>query len=197
MMYDVVIIGSGLGGLQSAYILSREGFNVCLVEKNGQLGGCLQTFKRNGSIFDTGMHYIGSMDEGQVLNRLFKYFGLTSALKLKRLDENGYDIIRFNDKEYRYAMGYESFADVMLSSFPEEKQGILAYVNKLKEVSSSVDLLNLRNFSGHDPGHLNLYSKGFDDFICSITRNETLQQFFFSTSPLYAGEKVLHHFTLQ
>ena len=68
MKYDVIIIGSGLGGLQCAYILSKEGYNVCVLEKNNKLGGCLQTFRRNNTLFDTGMHYIGSMDEGQVLN---------------------------------------------------------------------------------------------------------------------------------
>ncbi|HRW84220.1 MAG TPA: NAD(P)-binding protein, partial [Bacteroidales bacterium] len=44
MKYDAVIIGSGLGGLQCGFILSREGYNVCIIEKNSQLGGCLQTF---------------------------------------------------------------------------------------------------------------------------------------------------------
>ncbi|HBC05137.1 MAG TPA: hypothetical protein DC015_13320, partial [Aequorivita sp.] len=28
--YDVVIIGSGLGGLVSAIILAREGYSVCV-----------------------------------------------------------------------------------------------------------------------------------------------------------------------
>jgi phytoene dehydrogenase-like protein len=76
MKYDVVIIGSGLGGLQCAYILSQEGYNVCILEKNKQIGGSLQTFRRDNAVFDTGMHYIGSMDEGQVLNRFFRYFRL-------------------------------------------------------------------------------------------------------------------------
>ena len=45
MKFDVVVTGSGLGGLLCAYILSREGYNVCLIEKNPQLGGCMQTFR--------------------------------------------------------------------------------------------------------------------------------------------------------
>ena len=32
--YDIIIIGSGLGGLECGEILSKEGFNVCVVEKN-------------------------------------------------------------------------------------------------------------------------------------------------------------------
>ena len=34
--YDIVIIGSGLGGLVSANILAREGYSVCVLEKNNQ-----------------------------------------------------------------------------------------------------------------------------------------------------------------
>ena len=54
--FDVVIIGSGLGGLLCGYILSEEGFSVCILEKNKQLGGSLQTFVRDRCIFDTGIH---------------------------------------------------------------------------------------------------------------------------------------------
>ena len=32
--FDVVIIGAGLGGLESAIILAREGYSVCVLEKN-------------------------------------------------------------------------------------------------------------------------------------------------------------------
>lgn len=91
--YDIIILGTGLGGLVCGYILSKNGYNVLLVEKNAQIGGCLQTFKRFGVKFDTGMHYIGSMMEGQILHRLFKYLNLLNDVKLSRLDENGYDIL--------------------------------------------------------------------------------------------------------
>lgn len=74
--YDVVIIGSGLGGLESAYILSKEGYKVLVLEKNRQLGGSLQIFVRDKAIFDTGIHYLGGLDEGQNLNQSFKYFNI-------------------------------------------------------------------------------------------------------------------------
>ena len=49
--YDIIIIGSGLGGLECGAILSKEGFNVCVVEKNTQFGGCFQTYRRKGHRF--------------------------------------------------------------------------------------------------------------------------------------------------
>ena len=59
--YDVIIIGSGLGGLQCAYILAKHGYKVAIFEKESQHGGCLQIFRRKGYTFDTGMHYIGAL----------------------------------------------------------------------------------------------------------------------------------------
>jgi all-trans-retinol 13,14-reductase len=189
MKYDVVIIGGGLGGLQCGYILSREGYNVCLLEKNSHPGGCLQTFRRNNSIFDTGMHYIGSMDDGQVLNNFFRYFGLSGKLKLKRMDENGYDIVKYNDKEYNFGMGHDRFVETMLGYFPKEKEALLKYTAKLKEITESVDLFNLRESTYHQTGYLDFFSIGIDDFINSTTKDETLKNVLLGLSPLYAGVK--------
>ena len=44
--YDIIIIGSGLGGLECGAILSKEGYNVCVLEKNELFGGCFQTYRR-------------------------------------------------------------------------------------------------------------------------------------------------------
>lgn len=93
--YDVVIAGSGLGGLVSALILAKEGHSVCVLEKNNQYGGNLQTFVRDKTIFDTGVHYISGLSEGQNLYQYFKYLGIMDDLKLKKLDEDGFDIITF------------------------------------------------------------------------------------------------------
>ena len=58
MKYDIIIIGSGLGGLECGYILSRTGRRVLVLEKESQLGGCLQSYRRRELTFDTGFHYI-------------------------------------------------------------------------------------------------------------------------------------------
>lgn len=185
----MVIIGSGLGGLQCGYILSREGYNVCILEKNSQLGGCLQTFTRNNTIFDTGMHYIGSMDNGQILSNLFNYFRLTGSLKLKRMDEDGYDIVKYKDREYKFAMGYDRFKETMLQYFPDERNALENYVSKLKQVSQSVDIFTLREKSYSHTGYLDFFSAGIDDFLGSITLNEILKSVLLGLSPLYAGMK--------
>ena len=111
--YDIIIIGSGLGGLECGAIFSKEGYNVCVLEKNELFGGCFQTYRRKGHLLDTGIHYIGSLDEGQVMNQFFRYVGIMDHLKVRKLDENAFDKIFYKNRVYDYAMGYERFTNTI------------------------------------------------------------------------------------
>lgn len=190
--YDAVIIGGGLGGLTSGCFLSKEGMNVCVIEKHHQLGGCLQTFKRDNCIFDTGMHYIGSIEEGQTLNRFFKYFNILDRLKLKKLDLGCFDRINFyNDpKNYDYAVGYGRFRETFLENFPREKDAIDKYISKIKEVTSSLNIYNFREIDNS----MNLISNEYltqsaSGFIDSCTDNPMLRNVLGGTNSLYAGKR--------
>ena len=55
--YDVIVIGSGLGGMTTANILGRAGHSVLLLEQHYKLGGMATWFKRKGGhIFDISLH---------------------------------------------------------------------------------------------------------------------------------------------
>lgn len=70
--FDIIVIGSGLGGLECGAMLAREGMGVCVAEQAALPGGCLQSFSRRGHAIDTGMHYIGSMQAGGIMRRYFE-----------------------------------------------------------------------------------------------------------------------------
>ena len=101
--HRVVIIGSGLGGLSCGLILSRAGYDVTVLEQGTQPGGCLQCFTRRGVKFETGMHFIGSADRGQVLERLLHYLGVMDDISLSRLNPAGYDIISLQGQLFSIA----------------------------------------------------------------------------------------------
>ncbi|MDH5365614.1 MAG: NAD(P)-binding protein [Cyclobacteriaceae bacterium] len=187
--YDIIIIGSGLGGLECGVILSREGYKVLVLEKNKQLGGNLQTFSRDKRIFDTGIHYIGGLDEGQNLNQYFKYLGIMNDLNLKRMDNDGFDLVSFEDDEktYRHAQGYENFIDQLSQDFPEEANSIRAYCDKLIEVCNSFPMYNLKP-SNSDLQNMPFLDVNTYEYICSITKNEKLRNVLAGTNVLYAGE---------
>lgn len=184
--YDIVIIGSGMGGLVCADILSREGYSVCVLEKNRQLGGSLQTYVRNRVIFDSGVHYLGGLGEGQNLYQVFKYLGILQKLKLQRMEEDVFDkILIGNDpKEYVFAQGYENFIQHLLKDFPDEEKGLRLFCDKIKEVCSKFPLYNLRTGGSLDEKNAVL---GIDTrtFIESITSDKKLQAVLVGNSMLY------------
>jgi all-trans-retinol 13,14-reductase len=184
--YDVVIVGSGLGGLVSSIILAKEGYSVCVLEKNNQYGGNLQTFVRDKTIFDTGIHYIGGLSEGQNLHKYFKYLGIIDHLKLKKMDENGFDMISFEDdqNEYPHAQGYDNFVKQLEPYFPKEKTNIENYCDKLRTICDSFPLYNLEWGGKYDNAILELNAKAT---IEEFTQNEKLRAVLSGSNFLYAG----------
>jgi all-trans-retinol 13,14-reductase len=184
--YDVVIIGGGLGSLLCANILSREGFNVCLVEKNRKLGGSLQTFARKACVFNTGLNYTESLDNGQVLNQYFRYFRLLDKLRLKRLNLEGFEVIHFNNGTYRFAMGQDNFVESLRQAFPDQQEGLRKYMKKIKEICTSNSLYTFREKQDNLLKNYD-FGSGAADFIRSVITNDRLRNVLAGNNLLYAG----------
>jgi all-trans-retinol 13,14-reductase len=65
-VHDAIIIGSGLGGLCCAALLTRMGLDVVVVEQHYVAGGFAHSFRRRAFHFDSAMHYIGDVAEDGV-----------------------------------------------------------------------------------------------------------------------------------
>lgn len=188
--YDIAIIGSGLGGLACGSILSQRGYKVCVLEKHFQIGGCLQDFKRNDVVFDTGMHYIGSYDDGQILNTLFRYFGIYDKVEASKLNKNGFDILSICGKEYSVPQGMQQYKDMLLKMFPQEKKAIETYLHKIEQVYQSVDVINLREIEIGIMPEKEGAGDSIYDFITGLTENKELQNVLGMMNSLYGGKKV-------
>lgn len=141
MKYDAVIIGSGLGGLECAHILSKAGMSVLLLERGTQAGGCLQSYRRLGLAFDTGFHYVGGLDEGQSLHSAFRHLGLL-RLPWQRLD-NHFDRVTIGNQTFNFAQGYDAFVETLTAAFPAERDALNKYADMLKQCGEQqFDALN-------------------------------------------------------
>lgn len=72
--YDAIVIGSGIGGLATASILSPiANKRVLILERHFKAGGFTHVFKRKDFMWDVGIHYIGGMQEGSMLRNLIDW----------------------------------------------------------------------------------------------------------------------------
>lgn len=187
--YDVIIIGSGLSGLSCALILAKEGRRVCLIERHHIAGGCLQTFHRKGYCFDTGVHYVGSLDEGQIMRQFLRYFGVEKSIHLQRLDENAFEVININGRVYNLPLGKERYIEALCRYFPEDSEGLRAFVNLIMEVKDSISVDLLKSGCINIDEYQRYMSVSVDEMICSHVTNEDLRGVLAGSSLLYGGEK--------
>lgn len=187
-VYDFVILGSGLGGLQCAHILADHGHSVCVLEKNQQFGGSLQVFSREKTLFDTGVHYIGGLDPGQGLHRYFRYFGLIDGVKWKRLDAEGFDRISFSghNHTYHFDQGWDAFVDRLCLDFPCDSEAIIRYRETMQRVSSNFPLDSLRH-AEQDHDDSALLGLSASDFINGLTDNALLRAVLMGNALLHAA----------
>ena len=75
--HEVIIVGAGMAGLTAAAYLSRAGHDVLLIEKNETCGGLLNSFQRDGFIFDTGPR---SVENSGAVKPLLKDLGISLEL---------------------------------------------------------------------------------------------------------------------
>jgi all-trans-retinol 13,14-reductase len=187
-IFDTVIIGSGLSGLLCGYMLAKEGYSVCVLEKNAESGGLLRSFERNGHTFDPGIHYMGGLDNGQILERYFRYFGLSGKLQMKRMDENAFDIISLAGEDFPYAMGYENFTQQLAEKFTGEEKAIRDYCAKMQEVCNTFPMYNLQ-VPDKNNNESAYFSLNTHQYLQSITANRVLQNVLAGTNFNYAGVK--------
>ena len=162
MKYDVVIIGSGLGGLICARQLARSGRGVVVLERQRQAGGCLQGYRRGEMEFDTGLHYVGGLAEGQPLHDEFSRLGLLS-LGWQRLDADGFDQITIGRQTFMLAEGFDRFADTLGMYFPKERGALNQFVELLRHLPPMDECFQVNAYDYltsvfHDPLLVNVIS---------------------------------------
>lgn len=191
MKQSVVIIGAGLGGLFTGAMLSKEGYQVTVLEKNTMIGGGLQTFTRFGEHFDTGMHVIGGMQPGGNIWKICRYLGILDRIQIRDVDDDCTDRLYFAEDKtsYTIAKGREGFIASLARQFPAERDNITRYVDAVLAIADKVDLFNLRPSQGQMSlfAESNDFLMAADAFIAQFTKDERLRSVLAYMNPLYGG----------
>jgi phytoene dehydrogenase-like protein len=121
-MYDVVVVGGGIGGLTVAAAVSARGMNTCLLERQSQVGGCIARVEFSGYEFEPGRGLYTSFGAGRIYEKLFSQLpvempavSLLGSAYVKRLAD-GTDVTLSNDRLYSIAGGPASLAERLSES---------------------------------------------------------------------------------
>ena len=122
--YDVIIIGSGAGGLTAAVALAQAGKSVLVCEQHYVAGGWCHSFTLEGYKFSPGVHYIGKLGEGGSLRAVYEGLGVSQDLAFSELNPDGYDHVRIGAEHFDIPKGRDIYIDRLKSRFPREQANI-------------------------------------------------------------------------
>ncbi len=74
-MKKVIIIGGGIAGLSAGVYARRSGFDATILEQHTIAGGNSTSWKRNGYLFEGGLHWLVGSSPRVPLNRLWRETG--------------------------------------------------------------------------------------------------------------------------
>jgi all-trans-retinol 13,14-reductase len=131
--YDVVIIGSGLGGLSCGAYLAKNGRRVIVLEKHRVGGGYASSFKRGDFSFDACLHMICGVGKGQGFARPFEECGVSEKVDFIKLKYWVRTV--FPEHDIRFPSGnFSEIISILSQKFPKEKDGISNFFKEIEKV---------------------------------------------------------------
>ncbi len=139
--YDALVIGSGMGGLTTAALLSDLGWKVCVLEQHYTAGGYTHSYERQGYEWDVGVHYIGDVGAETRTRKMFDYL-TDGQLRWAPMDDE-YDRFYVGDRVFNAMAGKTGFRDNLVRQFPAEEGAIDRYMALLSQVGRALSAFGM------------------------------------------------------
>jgi phytoene desaturase len=151
MSKNVLIVGTGLGGLSTGLRLASRGYKVTFVEKNKQAGGRLNQLKKEGFTFDVGPSFFSMPYE---FEELIKDCGISMPFEFVELDPLYTVHFRGNNKKFSLYKDIDKLSQQFEEIEPDFKNKFTAYLEKCSSIyNDTVNIAIKQNFNSI-PGYL-------------------------------------------
>ena len=142
--YDVIIIGSGMGGLGAGLYLQKNNPNLktLILEQHTIPGGSVNGFKRKGYYFDSGAEGLVYCGEGQIFRNRLEEVGVFQDF----ISIDPVEVMKYHDRTVHMYNKLERFIEELILHFPEEEEEIRNYFKTIKKMSDEYFSLGLNTF---------------------------------------------------
>lgn len=170
--YDAIVIGSGMGALAFAAIMSKLARKrVLVLERHFRAGGFTHTFRRPGGWeWDVGLHYVGGMAPGSMGRNLFDF--ITGRHVSWNPMPDHYDHFHYPAMTFRVPKGRAEFQAALTEKFPHERAAIAQYFRDLR---SAVSWATRHFMANSSPGPIAAAVRAFNSATSQLPLTTTGQ----------------------
>jgi all-trans-retinol 13,14-reductase len=136
--HDVIVVGSGIGGLTAAALLAKRGLKVAVFEQHFKAGGYCTSWElgvRRGNehlkyVFDAGVHDVSGLGERGAIRNVMKRLDIEEEVDWHRMDHEYF----LNGIHLRVPRDPESLIVKLGELFPYECQAVAPFFSEMKSV---------------------------------------------------------------
>ncbi|MEN8263124.1 MAG: NAD(P)/FAD-dependent oxidoreductase [Nitrospirota bacterium] len=165
--FDVIIIGSGIGGLISAGLIASKGLKPLVIEAHRSPGGYISSFRRRDFIFDSAVDCISGTGPDGIIGKVLSLLNADSNIDFLKVEPVRRSI--FPDFDIDVYGDLNAYIELLISFFPYEAMGIRDFFKMAGKLYDNV-MANIDIFSGD-------YAKTFKIYPDIIeSRNTTYEK---------------------
>ncbi len=132
--YNTIIVGGGIAGLTAAAYLARAGRKTLLIEKNSECGGLVNTFTRDGFVFDAGVR---ALEDAGIIMPMLAELGISLEVVKSPVSVGiGNDILDIENLE-----SLNRYSDLLKRFYPASSEEIDEIIRVIRKVMKDMDVL--------------------------------------------------------